>query len=462
MRRPSMVRRLIGWQVAAMLVAWVALSAWIVSQMMAYGNGDLDRRMNYLSQALAEAASAGRSDRAQLERRLLETERIFVRAVFAELGDDEPTYRPVYRVWSRDGQPLYDSAAAQGLDFAPGAPGLASVELDGHEYRTATVRSADAAVRVLVAERTDQRWAANWPMLRAIGSSQLMILAWCLAVTWIAARRGFRPLTTLASAIARRQLGDLTPLPLAQQPMETAPIVLAINELLQREERRLEAERGFLADAAHELRTPLAAIGAQSHLLAQLDDPVLVNTARQELQAGIDRVSHLLSQLLDIARLDAGSAQVRPEPVDVAQLCRQRLASLSRLARARAIEVELNAPDSLTVVTHRGGFQSVVDNLIDNAIRYTPSGGHVRVALSTDEEGLLFEVKDDGPGIAPADRERVLERFVRLPGSSESGSGLGLAIVQRVLRAQAGTLRFVEGLSGRGIGVAVRLPAAAA
>lgn len=263
----------------------------------------------------------------------------------------------------------------------------------------------------------------------------------------------------MATQVSRRQPGDLSPLAQSgQRYTETAPIVAEINGLLAREGRRLEAERGFLADAAHELRTPLAAIQAQAHVLLTTADARARQAAADDLQQGMGRVSHLLAQLLTMARLEVGALQVNAERVDVAELARQRLAAVSQLARTRSINLVYDAPDVLISQINRSGFLSILDNLVDNAIRYTPSGGRVEVQLTGVDDGLGLVVRDDGPGIAEADRERVFERFVRLPQATEQGSGLGLGIVKRVVASQTGSLRFVDGLAGRGVGFMVLLP----
>jgi signal transduction histidine kinase len=455
MRTPSMVNRLIAWQVGAMVVAWLGLSMFIVVRMLAFGDGDLDRRIDFLAQALAEAASAARGDPAELRSRLKKAESIFVDGVIAEL-DGAEGYVPIYQVWAASGALLYASPAAPKEMLTPRSSGLGASTIGGHEFMTVAAVSVDGQVRVALAERTDQRLAANLPLLRTIGIAQLSILIWTLAVMWVAGRRGFKPLIQLADGIAKRLPGDLAPLSTNNLYVETAPIVLEMNSLLAREARRLETERGFLADAAHELRTPLAAIGAQAHLLGRADDPTARRAARDELEQGVQRVSHLLSQLLDIARLEAGPVGGALERIDVADLCRQRLATLNQRARSRAVELALEAPEHLVAWVNRGGFLSVVDNLVDNAIRYTPAKGNVLVRLVAEAATVCLEVRDDGPGIDAADRERVFDRFVRLPGPSEQGTGLGLAIVRRVVDTQAATLHFVEGLSGRGVGFRVR------
>jgi signal transduction histidine kinase len=457
-RQRSMLRRLIVWQVAAMAVAWVALSAWILFQMLGYGNGDLDRRMDSFARSLAEAASAARDNPAELARRLRTTEQIFVAGVVGA-DTDTPRYVPVYQLWAADGRLLYASPAAPQTPLSAAGQGFSTHRSADHEFRVVAAMSTDATVRAAVGERVDQRLLSIWPMLKGIGLSQLVILAWIVAITWGAAKRGFKPLNRLAAQIARRQPGDLSPLQAEHAYAETNPIVAEINGLLAREGQRLETERSFLADAAHELRTPLAAIQAQAHVLLTTADAPARQAAAEDLQQGMERVSHLLAQLLTLARLETGTEPIAAEQVDVAELGRQRLASLSQLARTRSITLVFDAPDVLVTQVNRSGFLSILDNLVDNAIRYTLAGGRVEVQLTGNNGALGLIVRDDGPGIAESDRERVFERFVRLPPTVEQGSGLGLAIVKRVVDAQAGSLRFVEGLAGRGVGFLVRLPA---
>lgn len=464
-KHPSLLRRLVLWQVAAMVVAWLVLSTWLVVQMTSFGDGDLDQRMKTFANMLAETASASANINtdgdAELQRRLAAAERIFVDGLMRDMNSMEGQ-APLYQVWSRDGRLRHASTGAASIKMSTQGNQFSEFEFSGRRYRAVYVESSDASTVVTMAERADRRFSV--PLLRVIkvlGLSQLMILLWCLVVTSLAGWRGFKPITALARQLADRRVGDLSPLHATRLYSETAPVVHEINALMSRESARLETERGFLADAAHELRTPLAAINAQAHLLASTADPAMRALAVEELQQGIDRVSHLLEQLLTVARLEATTVAAARETLDLAELCRQRLAPLSRLARTRAIELTLDAPDALNVSIDRAGFISILDNLVDNAIRYTPSGGHVAVRLVMHSREFELQVRDDGPGIAPADRELVFERFVRLPGQVESGSGLGLAIVQRVATAEDATLRFIEGLSGRGVGFSVRMGQAA-
>lgn len=455
MKLRSLVARLIAWQALAMGLAWLVLTAWLVNTMSAIGNGDLDRRMYTLAQTLAEAASAAGPDADRMRLRLAAAERIFIDGVIRGLDSGED-YVATYQVWSRDGTLLHRSAGAPREAMARRDGEFAQREFAGRSMRTVAAQSSDGSVRVDIGEGDDLRWSSLWPMLRIIGLAQLMILFWVLAVTWLAARGGFRPLVALATQLGRRTPGDLTPVQEAPRYRELTPIVDELNALLARESSRLETERGFLADAAHELRTPLAALAAQGHLLAHATDPALRQTVAAELQQGIDRASHLLSQLITMARLESGHTGGPAEAMDVAEFCRQRVAQVSALARSRGVTLALEAPERLPAQMQRAGFGSILDNLVDNAIRYTPAGGQVLVRVSIAGEGFQLEVLDDGPGIAPELRTKVFERFYRVPGSDQPGSGLGLAIVKRIVDTQQARLEVVDGLGGMGIGFEIR------
>jgi len=454
-KQRSLVARLIVWQAAAMGLAWVVLTAWLVNTMSAIGNGDLDRRMYTLAQTLAEAASAAGPDAERMRQRLAVAERIFIDGVIRGI-DSGVDYVATYQVWARDGRLLYRSAGAPRQAMARNDGEFAQREVEGRSYRTVAAQSSDGSVRVDVGEDGQLRWSSLWPMLRIIGLGQLLILFWVLAITWLAARGGFQPLVRLARELGRRKPGDLTQLSDAPHYRELTPIVDELNSLLARESSRLETERGFLADAAHELRTPLAAMAAQAHLVAHTADPALREAAAAELQNGIDRTSHLLSQLLTMARLESGHGGGAAETLDVAEFCRQRVAHVSALARSRGVTIALEAPDRLTANIQRTGLGSILDNLIDNAIRYTPAGGQVLVRVSAAEEGFRLEVLDDGPGIIPELRAKVFERFYRVPGSDQPGSGLGLAIVKRLVETHRASLTMSEGLGGLGIRFEIR------
>jgi signal transduction histidine kinase len=456
-RRPSLVRRLIKSQLAAMLLAWLMLMTVLTNMMMQFGNGDLDKRMTYFAQLLAEAGSTALHDTALLAQRVKVTERIFANDIMSSL-ENVSDYVASYNVYGPSGALLYSAGDSANL-LRPAVYGISEQQAeDGSTWRITHVQSGDGRVAVVVGESPATRRASLWPFLLMVGCFQVSIFAICIAVVWLTASRGMKPLRDLASQMSRRQAGDLSPVVSAVEYRETAPIVAELNALLDRETRRFENERGFLADAAHELRTPFASIGVQAHLMLSSVAHPEREAAASDLRAGVERVSHLLNQLLTIARIDAPGAQMPLERIDVAALVRDRLAALAPTARNHAVTLDFEANDSAWFEVNRAGFISIIDNLVDNAIRYAPVGGYVQVMLTVSDSGLTLMVRDDGPGIAPQERERVFERFYRTPGTIAPGTGLGLAIVRRIAQAHRATVEFSDGINGRGIGVVVTMP----
>lgn len=439
-----------------MCASWIVLVAWLLHTMTAFENGDLDRRMTVFAQFLAQSASGAAGDPETLARHLQDTERTFVQGVIETL-ENAAGYRASYQVFDAGGRLLYRTGLAPSTPMTLESGVSLATREDGQRWRLARVGSPDGAVTVVVGERELDRWDSIWPVLRIIGVGQILMLSVALLVSGWATLRGIRPLHVLARNIALRKAGDAAPVTCPVVYEEIAPMLRELNALLDRESRRIESERGFLADAAHELRTPLAAIGTQAHLLAGATDTEERRRLANSLEAGLERVSHLLRQLLTIARVDAPGARFERVRTDVASLVRERLAELSQIARARAIGLDFECPETLFAEVNPPGFVSVVDNLVDNAIRYAPSAGQVHVQLARRDDALEFTVRDNGPGIAPEERERVFERFYRIPGVSAPGSGLGLAIVERIVRAHDASIAFVDGIAGAGIGVRVIL-----
>lgn len=450
----SLSGRLIAWQALALFVAWLVLAGLLTWRGVAWGEVEVNGRLQQMATVLAPAAA---SPEAELAQRLKATDD----AVLALLGLDGEVgagLHPAYQVWDAEGRLLHRSANAPStrLDAAAGA---------GEAARWLVQRADPGQGRVLlVAEPREADIGAVLPVLWLVLKSQLGVFLWHGLVIWLSVRFGLRPLAQLAQRIAQRRVGDLAPVQVDRLYTETAPLVSALNDLLAREGQRLEADRRFLADAAHELRTPLAAVTAQAHLLLGEQEPQARQEAAQALRAGVARVSHLLAQLLTLARAETAVQTLRPERLDMAALLRERVALLAPLARQRGIQLELQAPTHCEALLERGGLCSVVDNLVDNAIRYSPDGARVEVALEGCEAsgaaGLTLIVRDNGPGLAAEQRERVFERFYRVPGSTAQGTGLGLAIVKRIAERERARLDFVDGLDGRGLGLRLRYPPA--
>lgn len=267
-----------------------------------------------------------------------------------------------------------------------------------------------------------------------------------LGLAWWLLRRGFRPLRRMGRQIAQRPAQDLAPLP-ASDYVELAPVVDGVNSLLDQLREHQQREREFLLDAAHELKTPLAVIqlnaGILGEAVADSAEPRL-REAHQRLDEGVRRATHTVHQLLSLSRSTAVATSQERRELDLVALCRDRLALASQLALRHDIEIELQAPEQALLPLHRETMASLIDNLLDNAIKYSPRGSLLSVQISVDTAGLSLAVCDQGPGIPPELHRRVFERFYRMPGLEQAGSGLGLAIVERAAALHGAHIRLAE------------------
>ncbi|PRC92138.1 sensor histidine kinase [Solimicrobium silvestre] len=290
-----------------------------------------------------------------------------------------------------------------------------------------------------------------------IGTLMLIAFPFILLPIWYAVWRGLHPLRTLSALIAARHTDDLSPVDFDPYYGELKPVVSAINRLLNQLSKKIAREHAFVQDAAHELRTPLAVISAHVHVLAKADTFQEKLEAEQRVDNAIARASHLVQQLLELARVD-GKPLENLAPLDASHLTRLTLAQAAPAAKARQIELSLDAPDKLPHPMEMHAFQSILHNLVDNAIRYIHPGGKIIVKLKRQANTLTLTVADDGPGIAEEDRSAVFERFYRGKAHDLPGSGLGLAIVQQAAARMGGEVLLSTGLVGRGCQFTVVIP----
>lgn len=267
----------------------------------------------------------------------------------------------------------------------------------------------------------------------------------------------------IGSEVAQRDPANLAPLEERSAPAEIAPLLHALNALLGRLERALESERRFTADAAHELRTPLAALKIQAQVARRAENEAQRGAALDKLILGVDRATHLIEQLLTLARLEpTGGSTVLMSGCDVAAIARQTLADLAPAALGKGIELGLNSPATAMIRGNADMLAILLRNLVDNAIRYTPRNGRVDVSLLVEQGRVRLEVTDSGPGIPEQEKQRVFDRFYRILGNEAAGSGLGLSIVKRIADAHAASLSLAEGENGVGLRVGVDFSSAQA
>jgi two-component system OmpR family sensor kinase/two-component system sensor histidine kinase QseC len=270
-----------------------------------------------------------------------------------------------------------------------------------------------------------------------------------------------RPLQRVAADVRQRDEQSLQPLPAAGLPDEVAPLVAALNALLQRLGQSLETQRAFVADAAHELRSPLTALKLQLQLLKRAGSDAERAAAAEALAAGIDRAARLVEQLLTLARTEPGAAATPLQPLDLSELAREAVADTVPLALARGTQFELQADAPVPIDGDRAALSALVRNLADNAVRYSPPGARVELRVSAPDGVPTLQVDDAGPGIPPAERERVFDRFYRRGLADEPGTGLGLAIVRGVAQRHGATVALDDSPLG-GLRVTLRFGATAA
>jgi two-component system OmpR family sensor kinase len=273
----------------------------------------------------------------------------------------------------------------------------------------------------------------------------------------------FRPIAALASEIDQRGEQELHPIDENHLPAEVRPFVLAINRLLNRVAQSMETQRRFVADAAHELRSPLTALSLQAERLAAAEMSTLAQERLFVLRRGIERGKNLIDQLLALATAQSTSA-LPASPVSVHGVYRRVLEDLLPLAEIKQIDIGVGVEDEqdVQVLINEIDLLAVVKNLVDNAIRYTPAGGRVDLSVGIEEGGALLQIKDSGPGIAAEERERVFDPFYRSLGSHEVGSGLGLSIVKTIADRNGARIRlgFCDEVRKSGLCVSVWLPSA--
>jgi two-component system sensor histidine kinase TctE len=356
-----------------------------------------------------------------------------------------------YQIIANDGEMLRGDAAMPPpalYDFPePGRVKLRSDQLNGLEVRIAYVHmladdeTTEPALLVQVAEKLGNREDLANQIIRGVIFPQFVILPLAAVLVWLGLARGLRPLRRVRERLHDRGPDDLSPIEAASVPAEIEPLVQAFNELLARLDDRIGAQKRFLADAAHQMKTPLAGLRMQAELALRERDPVPLRRSLEQIAIASDRAARLISQLLSLARTENQLAGAHFEALDLAPLARDTVTEWAQAALARGIDFGFEHDGRAAPI--RGNpvlLREMLGNLVDNALRYTPTRGSVTVRLQRDGDDVLLAVEDSGPGIALSDRPLIFERFFRVIGTPGDGSGLGLAIVREIAEQHAATV----------------------
>jgi two-component system, OmpR family, sensor histidine kinase QseC len=328
----------------------------------------------------------------------------------------------------------------------------------GHEnWRVFATHGAERDVQVYVGEQLESRAAILWAVLRsALWPIAIALPLLALAAGW-AVYRGLRPLRQLGRTLAKRRADALEPVRMPDAPSEMAPMLDALNALFLRIDGLLASERRFTADAAHELRTPIAAIRAQAQVAIGEADHALRREALQKTLQGCDRATRLVGQLLTLARLEARPAAPASQ-ADMSAIARRVAAELAPQALAKKQSLELDAAGAAPVAGDETLIEVMVRNLVDNAIRYAPASARIEVRVKREAAGVTLTVADGGPGLDAAQRGRLGERFFRGGGNEASGSGLGWSIVRRIAAVHGMSVTASPSARLGGLEVAVVAP----
>ncbi|MDM5179505.1 sensor histidine kinase [Massilia sp. CCM 8695] len=448
--RPTLVRRVVLALMMAFFIAWMLLLAVIFIE--AVDPAVTDKSIQEVGQGLA--ASLARLDNAGQ-----------ARAVAAATSEQiERLYRTydipavmLIQLNDQDGTRLYSSPAAGTALPRGDTSTITTARVNGRSFRVFKGMAGRWSVTV-AGSRVDDGFLLL-SITRDLVYYLLIAFPCFLLPVWIAVSRGMRPLRQMSKRIAARGADDMSPTGVDPIYAELTPLAGALDRLLAQLREKVAREHGFVQDAAHELRTPMAVISAQAHVLAIEPELEGRREAQRHLDQAIGRASHLIAQQLALARMD-GTRMGDTGTIDVARLVRDELARAAPTAIENGIELGLEAPERLPFTLEVDAFQSILNNLLDNALRYAGAGANIALELVQQDDGyLMLAVADDGPGIAQADLAHVFERFYRARSQDKTGSGLGLAIVRQAALRMNGTVTLAPGPGGRGCRFVVRIAA---
>jgi two-component system sensor histidine kinase QseC len=361
-----------------------------------------------------------------------------------------------FQFWEKGSVLRLHSANAPNSRLSAKDEGFSNADVEGVRWRVFSAWDAKHRYLVQVGEQLKPRDEIVATMAKNMLVPLLIALPALGLVIWFGIDRATRPLQLLNRQVANRAPDNLASLQLADTPAEVAPLVSSLNRLFERVRDSLDNERRFTADAAHELRTPLAALRAQAQVARGSVDGSERERALDNVIAGCDRASHLIDQLLTLARLEPQQFQTKREPCDLRAVARLAVAELAPAAHAKDIEIELEDGKSVEVAGDARLLGILLRNLVDNAIRYSPSGTRVRVRVGADGHSACVAVADEGPGVPADELPKLGRRFHRLLGTQAPGSGLGLSIAKQIAELHDATIAFGPGQEGVGLTVTVR------
>jgi len=356
-----------------------------------------------------------------------------------------------FQVWDAHGKLLLHSEYAAHTPFSSGTPGLSTLSVAGYQWHISTAINKSNHLTIMVAERDDYRQELENRLIKDSIIVMLITYPFLAFLIWMIIGRGLDTIKRIAREIHQRAPSYLQPVDLESVPTEIEPLIQELNSLLARLHEAFEREKRFTADAAHELKTPLAALSAHAQVALRARDEKEKNEALDKVLSGVKRSTHVVQQLLTLSKMEPDAGLSDTTPLVLAKEAAEVITMLVPHAMEKNIEVELLAPESkATILGNITAIDILIRNLVDNAIRYSPQNSTVTVNIEEHNQKVTLVVTDNGPGIPESLRKRIFERFFRIIGNNAMGSGLGLSIVQQIARLHHAEIELHTPVSGKG------------
>jgi two-component system OmpR family sensor kinase len=362
----------------------------------------------------------------------------------------------VIQIWDSKGLRIYRSHEHTALPDRAEL-GFSNISARGMDWRVYSAQIGSTIVQV-AQPLSDRRQLAAEMALKTV-APLFLLLPFLAILIWITIGRGLASIKRAAKDVELRDARSLAPISDSGVPQEIRPLTSALNDLLQRLDLAIGAQRTFVADAAHELKTPLTALNLQIQLAERADNVEERQVAFADLRKGLERANHLVHQLLTLARQEPGTVESDQEEIDLVALAQRVVSEFAGLAYLRRTDLGISKCMAASVIGNMDALRTLLNNLIDNAIRYSPEGSRIDVSVTSDQHDVSLTVADNGPGILPRELDRIFDRFYRIPGTPSSGSGLGLAIVKQIAIAHGARIDLDN--SERGLSVCVKFPISA-
>ncbi|MBI6187603.1 MULTISPECIES: sensor histidine kinase [Providencia] len=442
-----------GLQISSVIFLWLLLVGWLQFFYWPSIHDELNAQQNIVTQGFAKTLDVV-ADKPEYFNKIADNlQELYSSAM--ESGDNI-SYRPFMVVRDKQGNVYYRNSDKLHVPSLKSVSELAALHKDWH---FTSAWNDQKTFEVVIAESYSDRKSLLGNPAEGTAIPLAFILGIMLLAILITAYFSLRPLRQSAKLISSRQPGNLTPIETKEQYKEIRPIIAAINNLMSRVDAANQREKRFMADAAHELRTPIAAVIAQLHLLMQIDNPKEKGEIINDMQETLNRAASLSHQLIDLARLETEDFLLNKEQIDLPALISHLISSHIPYAINKDIDVELQSPKSFYILTDKLALSNIFTNLLENAIKYCPEKGKIKVILKDlTPFGGTISVQDNGRGIPEDSRQLIFSRFYRVPGTMETGSGLGLSIAQNLANKIGAVIRVTDGLDNQGIGFIIDLP----